>query len=141
MRRILNDVEARHGSVGEAMDKDGLELTLGVVAQDESEGQALHLRVLKLNAPQSARTQVQRRMDEQRAHIFGQENRAPSRLRTQVLDVKRATVRDDCVERRAVVQERDRLVVGGVEALARSIQVSPARDLGFELTDRRRLCE
>lgn len=53
VKRILEDVEKRHGAIAEAMDEYSLILAFSIVKQDESQRQLLHSRMLKWLAPDS----------------------------------------------------------------------------------------
>lgn len=82
---VLEDVEERHGSQGEAVDEEGLELALEEVQHDHPEGQGLKGRRAIVEGGQGVdvRTEVvEEWVNEERAEVLDDKDSTPGDLRT-----------------------------------------------------------
>lgn len=86
MSTVLDNVEGRHSSQGELVDKDGLEFALQKVEHDKHERQLLDAGVVKGLAVDGFLQEVEDGVDENGPEVLDNVDSSPAELGTKVLD-------------------------------------------------------
>lgn len=95
MGAIFEDIDQGHGTMGEAMDKEGLELTFEEMKEDHGEGSVLNATVGQVRGiVDEGGKVVHQGVNEERTKVFNEENGPPADLGPEILKLKGITILD-----------------------------------------------